>query len=440
MDSAPPKASLRLGIFWKYVDPNVGRLFWLLLVPFGWFLQGLSHFVKKTYFYNHLKAVVGEPIYGAAIALVGFLAATIGSLNSSEIKSAFPFCCVAGFNGYPVSPSHWTWVKEPSVYVFWGLAFSWLYLFMVQQDVSSTSINAIQAAANNIRDAVLHFPPRNFIRDFSRHVTNIRTRLLAGQQTSERAKLEETIRVLLGAVVSLAYGYDPRRARYAANVMIFIPRERDMPPYFEKIKEESIRHFLPEHYDLKYLQGLLLLPPTLSAVVQAHGDEVQDNIEREVIFGIPQDFMKGDRWTVLPGAPVAFVKWNLDREKDTANIRDASHGLDDIRQLRAIVYKTEAPEYYIDPSVIDEIEKYYRDSDEGQRVRSFQSYPLVDVDKSRKAFGILNVHCDQPVLLGGPPQEAYLRQETFAGVISPLVFDIAAVVKRWLEVTKGEFC
>lgn len=199
--------------WWRVIDRPFAKLLIRALYPIRRFLSFSSVFVRRTYFYSRLKTKVSDPVYGTAVSLLGFLAATVGSIKSSEIKDAFPFCCFAGFGSFPVSPLLWTWSKDAMVYGFWATAFSWLYLFMVQEDQKGESIASLQAEsaaiateAKLIREAVLTLPPVSFVQQFSQQITNVRSVLLstdAWDTTISEEELKKTLHVLLGIVVGL---------------------------------------------------------------------------------------------------------------------------------------------------------------------------------------------------------------------------------------------
>jgi hypothetical protein len=402
---------------------------------------------KKARFYwrgyTHLKIWAGKPLYSVVITFAGFFTGFFGSLHSSDIRAVLPF----------VWPSAAHSVTNGYAIVFWFLALFWLLLFFVRQQVEGESASRLSAQAKEIvlqtekirihneiiREAVLTLPPATFIREFCRHVMGIHTVVFShlprhGQLTQR--ELEELIRRLLNVVATLAYSYDAREARYAANVMVFIARENDCTSYFPGIDNDKIRRFLPRQYGLEFLEGVLVLPKVLSAVATMRsGEDVTIDTDLvEVIFGIPKQHREGSLWTVLPGAPLAFTKWNDTEEKE--NFRDAVQGFDDIRDFRRLAKEGVGSEgFSLRPEVIKAVEDFYSASASGQSIRSFQALPLLEASASRRAFGVLNVHCDQQVFLGPQsPHEALQRQQIFAGIISPIVFELAALVKMWFKI------
>jgi hypothetical protein len=252
--------------------------------------------------------------------------------------------------------------------------------------------------------------------------------------------LEKAIRVLLSSVAWLAKIYDGRSCRYAANVMIFVARAAE-EPYFPGFREEQISRFLADDFGLQNLTGILYLPQTLSAVAisdlraqhESKEDLIDDGVE-EIVFGIPKRALSSDMppWRVLPGAPFAYSKWERLRKTSNAEIELAQvmHGIDDMEGFREFL---QAERFSLEDGQIDRIKAYYVGTVPGQNVKSFRSLPLIASDT--RAVGVLNVHCKEPAFLGkcSSAVEASHRQETFAAIITPLVFEIANLAVLWVK-------
>jgi hypothetical protein len=300
--------------------------------------------------------------------------------------------------------------------------------------------------SRDISEAVRTVPPGQFVGEFCRHVTAIYTKMLPYfTPDMPPAALEALIRRLLSAIALLAHVYDARKARYAANVMIFIPRENS-PPYFPGLDEGQIRRFIPPPLGLDCLEGLLVLIEDLSVVAQPDGspDAAKDDSLEPVFFGIPNPCREGLRWNVLPGAPLAYAKWNHQIQssealRQSAALRDAVQGLDDLRMIRQCNREgVNGEEFDISDHVLKALDSYYREHKFGRKVKSFQSFPLIASPDGR-AFGALNVHCDQATFLGpAGPQDAARRQQIFAGIVTPIVFQIASATLRWWELARDK--
>jgi hypothetical protein len=473
--------------WWKWGDPALGIASALLLTPFFWAQWTALRYVQRTFFYVLLQRLVGNPMYGAAVALIGFIAAAIASTFSTEIRRSFSLArwitawYKSGFDFHI-----WRFPDAVPVVIFWAIAFAWLYLYTALEAAKSKSIgilqeqsqlleNKVQGVESNVSkigsaageigqavhtvegavgsvreqtfriiEAVHTVPPPGFIEGFCRASTSLQTTLTRdlprrSDNAANKAQFELIVRVLLCAVANLASLYDVgRRVRYAANAMVFEPKNPS-EPFFPNHLEKEVLHFLPRGFWPGNLSGVLFLPKALSAIGSRElitGVEQDPDIE-EVIFGIPNEPIdENGRWLVLPGAPLAFAKWEINRSSRTGNkeLREAVHGIDNMSEFRSLVKGDgiHGEKFNLEDSLITKVEDYYVKSRPSQFVRSFQSFPLVD--NTGKAIGVLNVHCNHATLLG-PVQtnEAELRQATFAGIITPLVFEIANIVSLWKD-------
>jgi hypothetical protein len=253
----------------------------------------------------------------------------------------------------------------------------------------------------------------------------------------------------LHAVASLALEYDLRKVRYAANIMLYIPRSLD--GLFEGVNPELLRKFIPKPLGLENFEGILLLIDDLA--VTSHPDHAPNDIHQDdkiepVVFGVPpiESCREGVRWTILPGAPLAFVRWNEFQTSSvtgkSASLLDAIQGYDDVSRLGKINTEgVNATQFDVSEHILRAICAYYEGTDFGRRVRSFISFhlPTPEGDGS-KAFGVLNIHCDEATFLGpAGPQDALNRQRTFAGIITPIVFAMAEIVYRWWQSAKKTY-
>lgn len=140
--------------WWDYIDKPAAWITIAALRPLRWFFSFVPQYLRKSAFYTWLKERADNPAYGAAVALIGFIAAAMGSIHSAAIKDAFPFCCTPGLTAYPWNPLSWQVSPEPFVFVFWASAFLWLYLYMVQEDLKGEQITRIRSTAEQIGGSV----------------------------------------------------------------------------------------------------------------------------------------------------------------------------------------------------------------------------------------------------------------------------------------------
>ena len=389
-----------------------------------------SKLPKQSWWYT----VAGKPFYGVFVGLTTLLAGSLASLFSHEIK--------AYFTGVVENSPHLKWLanlndRQLSITFVVCIAI-WSLLFFVRQTAGSRSLNALQKNADKIREAVFTLPPSGFLKAFSEETTSIYSRLLSGlprqvDPSTQITELELIIRKLLSGVARLANAYDPaRRARYAANVMIYIQRADNAPYFPVEYTKEKIRQFLQNVHDPEDLEGILVLQKELSATVDTQ-DKPDDTLQ-DVIFGIPP--IRNNDSEILeiaPGAARAFVNWRIEKAEAPTALRHAIHGLDDIRTMTRA--DLERDHCTLSEEVISKLHDFYRYNGPGGNIVSFQAYPLVLADQERTAIGVLNIHCDKPTFLGPvSPQEAIRRQQSFAGMVTPLVFEIAAAASCWWEI------
>jgi hypothetical protein len=195
--------------------------------------------------------------------------------------------------------------------------------------------------------------------------------------------------------------------------------------------------FVDEEYNLARLDGALVLVKKLAVATESRSEpHLTDSIDEELIFVVPTRFKNNkDQWLIFPGAPQAFVEWNNQQAtKNPVNLQNYANVLNDVTTLR----QDTGHDLH---GHIEGYENYYLHNAEGKRVRCFQSFPLVNVlDKTVKAFGAVNIHCDQKTFLGGNTSDiTERRQRLFAGLIAPIVFDISSVAHRWFEIAKGDY-
>lgn len=380
---------------------------------------------KQALWCDRFINVAGSSWFATVVAFLTLIAGYLTAIAPSDVKLS-----IWTSDGKLNSVAVW----------FWIVVAVWFCLFWLRQIAESRAVRNLHDLIHKTRETVLTVPPSNFVGDFSRLSTNVNGVLLAAlprapQHDLKAEQLEKTIRLLLGMIASLAKSYDTRRARYAANVMILEPRKEQEPYFPSSIPSALIRQFIPRGYDLALLQGILVLYPALSSFT-VDGKITGEQDDKDMLaFGIPEEVRdkRNQSWTILPGAPLAIVKWNHEQTAvpQSADLCKAVQGLDDMRNIKEIVSEGVGHETFdIERHVLDEVFDFYNKTD--QKVRSFLSFPLVDDDGGLSAFGVLNVHSDLPHFLGNVPEtESVKRQETFAGIITPLVFNVASAVKAW---------
>ena len=369
------------------------------------------------------------PFYPTLTTVLAVITGALGSVFSAEIAGAFPFCCWV--------PS-WTWSFEYSAIGFWSALFVLAYLFFVREKVKdrtwrhfqnssvlvSKSVNqiqkdteAIQGGAEAMRQQLQTLPPQAFRTKFStlcQATSNVLQKHLPrtpkdGIDPSE--SLQAAISDLLAAIATLSLVYDGHPsvggepARYAANVMTFIPRQTNKPHFPDGI--EGLLKFTPIEYGEQHLKGALLLREELSYSTESEKSEIDSKIG-PLAFPVPINDRYKQLWRVLPGAPMAFVTRSIQGHSDTDTLVTWCEKNGDFSK-----------------PVLDELQQYLQQT--RKYLRSFVSWPLVNTKD--EPFAVLNIHSNMTEILG-PGGE---RKEVFSAMISPFVFELTNAVKlMWL--------
>ena len=230
-------------------------------------------------------------------------------------------------------------------------------------------------------------------------------------------ELVDAIRAILASAASLAESYDVGSgARYAANVMFFVPNLR-VHPYFEDEYWKVVR-FKPKWCDekLDLVDGILILKKELSAT--AGNPRAADAI-KDIGF-IVENKPLSDKWRILPGAPRAFAG-GLGEQKY------AAHGYSDIAKI-ALLNKED---FLIEKDILEEIKNYYS-KDEGASVKSFVALTIPRVrNKAANPLGVLNIHSDRVGMLGGDRE----KYQIFAQLMAPFISELAWAAELWAEKT-----
>ena len=234
----------------------------------------------------------------------------------------------------------------------------------------------------------------------------------------ETDELVRIIRVILNSAAALAQSYDVgSAARYAANVMFFVPN-LGKAPYFEAELWRVVR-FRPRWSDerLDLIDGILILKKELSAL--AAGPEADDRLQ-DIGF-IVQKAPLSNKWWILPGAPRAFAKGLVEQKY-------AAHGYSDVSKIDLL----NKEDFSIDNDIVAEVKKYYSEG-EGKSVKSFVALTIPRLqDPLADPLGVLNIHSDAVAMLGGDNE----RYKIFAQLMAPFVSELAWAAELWANKTK----
>lgn len=349
--------------------------------------------------YSRSRRFVGSPAFAAVTAAAAAVVGLLGSVYQREIAAAFPLT--------PLGPFE---VVSWRAVFFWaalsGLAWLVYLRQRVDDEVRTGLVNStgnVEQTSRRIEEFVQTLPPRAFQTELARAVAEVHYAVssamprVAGPTLSEE-ELVHVIRGTLHAIASLALVYDDQplmdgqRARYCANVMLFVPSG----PELDNVE---IQFFAAES-DRRQLRGVLRLRTDLSSTSDPGDGHAPDANVPDLNLPVPLAAERNRRKGALPGAPFAFLTRNAAGYNDTQTIVEWCRDQGDFL-----------------PSVQQQLVEYFS-SGRGRDIRSFISMPL------DRQLGVLNVHANRPDILG-PRIE---RRETFRALITPVLQDLADAV------------
>ena len=223
------------------------------------------------------------------------------------------------------------------------------------------------------------------------------------------AVIRTAIRDLLSAITTLALRYDDtplvsgQRARYAANVMVFVPR-KDSPPYFSEEVTNTLKFVEPE-LDRRYLRGVLQLRRKLSTHTDVEDSNPDPKIE-PLALPIPETEEHGGKSRVLDGAPLAFTTGKAQGQDDVSHFTTWCKENGDFLQ-----------------PVLEELTEYFK---EHESIKSFIAWPLLDTDSL--PFAVMNLHANRLSILGDRE-----RAEIFQAMMAPFFSNLANCVSLLLS-------
>jgi hypothetical protein len=273
-------------------------------------------------------------------------------------------------------------------------------------------IEEIQKVATRIES----LPPESFLSDY-KEITRraMRSAMLAiASRGGHLQEVDDAIRNVLGAILSLALKYDRQRsgAIYSANIMLL--REDWI---LETKTPFSFR-------DLTFSKGNPAFPRALELIPSLSTSSESDRFEPEkdlkaLVIPIPKevapvlDSQKRQRYPVLPGAPWSFVYREF---ASFPTIALLSQWLDE---------RSSASEE--DRAAIRE----HFEKGAGSAIKSFVSMPIDDSAPSGETppvLGVLNIHSSSVDILG------VKGSERFAPLVEPLLGCLTVLINLRFDV------
>ena len=330
-------------------------------------------------------------------AVVAALVGLFGSVYNEQIVAAFPL-------SLPDPP----WTVSAQAIAFWLALFTLAACVYLRQLVDDEARGKLDDTTDRIQELVQTLPPRAFQAELARAVVKVHavtTEALPRTDTTgpTAESLGRVIRSLLHSIASLALIYDDkplvsgRPARYAANVMLFVPINPEQSP--------GPVEFLAGDDEWKNLRGVLCIRRELSASSDTSDDPSPDPGTPTIKLPVPKTAMRNSRSAALPGAPYAFANTTTAGYQNTTTLLEWCREKGDFA-----------------PSVVDKVKDYFA-TGAGKDIRSFVSTPLAD------ECGVLNIHADRTDLLG--PQ--LVRREIFHALITPLLLTLGDLVAAFID-------
>ena len=354
----------------------------------------------------------------AAAALLTFLLAGIGvtgSVYSETLASHWPL----ERSAWGTMPNEtWSW----TAFWFWNALSATALLFLLRQravDMKRAGVDGglenavgdVKASAELLHRAIRTMPPGTFLEVFDSVYQKCEAVAWAATvEDRTRENLVIAVRTVLHGFIRLVQVYDQPWAanadrdggaggdspRYAANVMVYVPREHFRDGDDAVLRGTDGGGGRLRFWDASYrgdLRGVLDLRTDLSA---ASDSEDVDTELAKFCVPIPNDpnSRRSDGttpWRVLPGAPMAFVT------------RQPTH----FRDTRQLAKWCEEHGEFRGPVLI-ELDEYFT-SGAGQHVRSLAAHPLARAAHGKgpqnpdaaPPIGVLKIHSDAPGLRGG---------------------------------------
>ena len=197
---------------------------------------------------------------------------------------------------------------------FWSLAIVTSILFFLRQIAADIARGQAQQMivdrAQELEQLIRTMPPVNFLEDFAKLITMAddaieaalgKPRVFGGVEVA-RQSTRHLLRFL--AVLAQKFDGDHRESRYAANVMWYRRTEALGPTEIEAVQHRL--EFVDQGVTVAKLLGILDLDQELSTVGSNERAERDPDL-RPLALPVPVTARLGNRYAVLPGAPLAVV-------------------------------------------------------------------------------------------------------------------------------------
>lgn len=352
-------------------------------------------------------------IYAAIVTVLIAVVGVAGSVFTEQIGSAFPFV--------------WPWLDLKGNFPFVDLpveGFSapalvfWIFLiltglvFGVRQWAIDLARKETQARADIAVQRLEHLirtvPSADFLMRFWDIYCMCDATMegaLSIDAGADAETLRTAIRKVLRGLALLAWEYDgrpdPAEVTYAANIMVYRPREEVSEDEWPSLRERMLFDPVVDLEDLRGVLDLRLLDLSTTALSrEAAPDAGLEPLALPLLerahVSLPPEYRL--RWRILPGAPIAF------------HLRQASHF---VNAADLLTWCEENGMFTQEVKL--RLAEYFR-PDAGPMVGSFVSLPLLGTDPEGEPIAVLNIHRSDPGLL----KEVESAAEHFVPIVRPL--------------------
>jgi hypothetical protein len=337
-----------------------------------------------------------HPLSGGALNVIGVLAGIFGAVIAEDVQNF-----VLDFLPHtePVKP-----YKMWAVVVFGTSALLLMGLFACRQWAIDRQRGRdhlrLQNIAERIQSTVRTHPPREFMQALT---IAVEKSFVIARDASSQTERELAIRLILKNLAELAGTFEGSNLSVGANLMVYLPRtSAQWDRWYSEIK----------FFDGNpaSLAGLLVLPAALSAT---HASVDRDPGIRNLALPIPSDpggALGTEKWNVLPGAPLSFIRKQFEWFCPVSQLHDWCVKSCDLRD-----------------AIKRELKAYF----DGMSFSGFLSMPVFSpspnfqTPQERDVLAVVNVHWE-----GGSRLTVVEAANNFAEAISPMCVMLAELLKR----------
>jgi hypothetical protein len=206
---------------------------------------------------------------------------------------------------------------------------------------------------------------------------------------------DAALRLMLDALAQVAWFYDGKpAARYASNVMLYVPAERADEGQFLRLSFWDGQR--------TELRGMLDLQRDWSTAMGTTA--ARDKMLTPLALPIPKEEKRGGKHRVLPGAPQAFIRRDSEFKQDSADLVRWCEEYGDFS-----------------PNVRDEL-KLYLATPAGKATRSLVSISIIHPSRAHgDPIGVVNIHRNLPGMLGKKAATFILATGPIQGFIAEIL-------------------